>query len=324
VGVLLVAGGASDCQNRLWRPALPPPVLSASPTLDEIAGVINANTFRVQSLSTSHAALQGAGFPSLRADLFVEKPGRFRLRAAHSFTGSEMDLGSNDELFWLWLKRSEPKAFFYCRHDQYAGSAMQRLIPLRPEQIIEAFGLPTIDPQGQHEGPLRVAPGRLQIRSVVAGPDGPLVRTTIVDDRMGWVLEQQLADQHGRLLASVKTSRHRRDPLTPVTLPHTIELSLPEAKLAVTIDVERYDVNAPIRPDVWDKPEEPNYPNVNLADPNRAVPATTARTTNRSPSSPASPVNPALNPHTSAYPRNRRYGESDLETADRRLTPVQR
>lgn len=295
VALLLFAASGANCPQALWQhPNLPPPALSASPTIDDVIGVVNRNTSLVQTLSSSQATISGSGFPTLRAHLAIEKPRRFRLRATHALTGPEIDLGSNHELFWLWLRRSQPPAMYFCGHDQFAGSAMRRLIPVQPEQIVEAFGLVMLDPQVPHQGPEPVPGGRLRIRSTASGPEGPLTRVTIVDERMGWVLEQHLYDAANLHLATVKTSRHRQDPRTGAYLPRTIEMYWPVAQLSFTIDIERYQVNEAIAAELWVKPEEPGYPNVNLANPSIAAEV-------GSPNS-GPPVSPQPLPPTTAIP----------------------
>ena len=293
LALLLFVACGSNCTQALWQhPNLPPAALSATPTLDEVIGVVNRNTSLVQTLASSQATISGSGFPSLRAHLAIEKPRRFRLRATHALTGPEIDLGSNHELFWLWLRRSQPPAMYFCGHDQFAGSAMRRLIPLQPEQIVEAFGLVTLDPQAAHQGPEPAQGGRLRLTSTAQGPEGPLTRVTIVDERMGWVMEQHVYDATNRHLATVKTSRHRQDPRTGAYLPRTIEMYWPIAQISFTIDIDRYQVNEPVSSELWVKPEEPGYPNMNLADPSLA--ATMAAPTSGAPNSPR-PLPPVTN-----------------------------
>ena len=89
--VIFVSCGCS-CVNAPWCNQ-PPAVLSASPSLDEVMGVINRNTARITSISTNHATLRASGAPALRANLYVERrPGaapRLRLRASSSLTTNE-------------------------------------------------------------------------------------------------------------------------------------------------------------------------------------------------------------------------------------------
>ena len=100
-----------------------PRVLPPSPTLAQVMDAVNVNSSRVRTLACNRATLNVQGFPTLWASVAFERPQRFRLRALTPLTGPELDLGSNDELFWLWLHREQPPTLFYCRHDQFAGSA---------------------------------------------------------------------------------------------------------------------------------------------------------------------------------------------------------
>ncbi|MEX2186121.1 MAG: hypothetical protein WD875_04970 [Pirellulales bacterium] len=270
--VLFVAGGA-DCHSRRswqwpWSAATPPPsVLSTNPSLDEIVRAVNGNSSLVQSMSTNYATLSPQGAPSLRAALFIERPGRFRVRGTHALSGPELDLGSNDEMFWLWIKRSEPPALYFARHSQAATSGFRRLMPLSPQQLVEAFGIATFDPQSAHQGPFPQGQGRLAVRSTIVGPEGLLTKTTVVDARSAWVVEQQLHNAAGQLLATVKTSDHKLDAMSRAWLPHTIELAIPSGNLSMTLSVERWDVNVPPPTDAFVKPEQPGFPNVDVSDP---------------------------------------------------------
>jgi hypothetical protein len=270
LGVLWVAAGA-DCRQRLSRYSAPPPVLSAAPTLEEIVQVVHHNTARVQTLSTGSATLSGSGFPSLRANLALEQTRRVRLQASHSISGLEFDLGSNDEEIWMWLRRSEPPAMYLCRHEHLPASPMRHVLPIDAEQLVEAFGLLRFDTGATHEGPYRVGAGRLQIRSQMDRPEGRLTRVTVIDERMGWVLEQHLYDAAGRHLATVRANRHQVDPASGATLPRHVEFQWPAANLSLALRLDALVVNQPIRADLWNRPSYPNYPIVDLADPNRTA-----------------------------------------------------
>ena len=85
---------------------LPPEAFAGPPTLENVIYVVNANTQRVQRLQTENATLRVEGIPALRANLAYEQPRSFRLLAQLSqFTGRELDIGSNDELFWFWVRK---------------------------------------------------------------------------------------------------------------------------------------------------------------------------------------------------------------------------
>lgn len=264
--LLLVIASGSRC----WRPgdeALPQ-MLPQTASLPQIIDFENRNTSLVAS-DWAQGRLAVPGAPSIPVSLALEQPLRFRLRASTAITGTEVDLGSNDDLFWLWAKRQQPPALYFCRHDQFLASSARSILPVEPQWIIEAMGLVRFDPSEQPQGPSPVGANRLQVRSVRHGPAGDITKTTVIDSRTGAVLEQHLYDARGYRLASAITSRHHRDPTTGALLPRHIEIQCPGTQLDLQIDLDEMQINSlgPQSVGLWTKPEYPGYPNVNLAQP---------------------------------------------------------
>ncbi len=177
----VLAGGGCANMNQLFPQASTARVLPTAPTLADVIAVINNNTNLVRSLYSADASLSAPLTPTLRATLAVERPRRLRLRAETALTGPELDVGSNDQLFWLWMKRQTPPSIFYCRHEQYAQSAARQMFPVQPEWLIDALGLPSVDPAGQHLGPTPVDRGKLRLQSQLTSPFGPQTRTIVID-----------------------------------------------------------------------------------------------------------------------------------------------
>ena len=273
VSVGLVALSGASCPHfgsplMIGRP-LPPPALPPDPTLAQVIDVVNGGSAPIRSFSTNGATLSGSGFPSLRASVVFERPRRFRLRAETALTGAEIDLGSNDELFWIWVRRNEPPALYYCRHDQFAASPARRTLPIDPDWLVEALGIAELDPALPHQGPFRLEGGKLAVHTVRETPDGLTTKVTVIDGRRGLVLEQHLYDAGGKLLASAVTSRHRQDPLSGLTMPKVVDIYFPAADLRLRIDLGNVQINRPLAAatDVWRMPSYAGYPVVDLCDP---------------------------------------------------------
>lgn len=264
LALALVCGGGAQCVPR--RGPTAPRLLPEGPSLAQVIDVVNANTGRVASYSTNNARLSVPGVPSLPTDIALQRPRRFRLRAGTALTGPEVDLGSNDELFWVWVRRNDPPAVYTCRHDQYLQSAARQVIPIDPEWLIDALGLTRFDPMHQHTGPHPGRDGRIEIHTTMPSPEGNVVKVTVVDATRGFVVEQHIYNSRGEVLASSKASEHRYDPATQVTLPTHIELQIPRAQLFLTLDVGSYQLNtlAGANPELWAKPVYPGFPDVNL------------------------------------------------------------
>jgi len=261
------AGGAS-CPQMVQQYTRPMPrILPAGASAEQIVYAINTNTSKVQTLQAPYARVDGRGFPALRANLVVERPSSFRLTAETPITGPEVDLGSNPELFWMWAKRPQP-TLYYCRHDRFATSAARQMFPIEPSWLIEALGLVEIDPRANTTGPFEAGVGRLRIETR-GGLQAP-VRVTIVDAGTGWVLEQQLYDPSGRLLAHAVASGHRLDAASGAGLPRQVDVRWPSTGLELQIDLGDPVVNQvdTISPAVFVLPEYSGSARIDLGDPN--------------------------------------------------------
>jgi hypothetical protein len=271
---LIACAGGATCWPRRTTLQPPPPVaFQETPTLEDVLAVVNSNSQDVRQLQTEGATLSVRGLPALRADVALERPRRFRMRAELlQLTGPEIDLGSNDELFWMWIKRNPQPGIYFARHAEFAASPMRRLLPIEPNWLSEAFGLVQLDPRRRYEGPFVEGEERLWIRSRIPGPQGEMAKVTVVHRKYGYVIEQHLYDERGRLLAKVEGSDHRYYSLEGVSLPHRIQVQFaPDqpTQLAFQLDVSGYRINQ-LQGDVarlFELPRIEGQPLVNLADP---------------------------------------------------------
>jgi hypothetical protein len=224
-----------------------PEVLAAGSSLAQVVAAVNQNSQKIVSYQTNNATITipgSLGIPSLRGNIAAMRPGRVRLQASTSLTGPEVDLGSNEELFWFWVKRNEPPAVYFARHSQRAGSAAQQLMPIEPQWLLDALGMAELKLSDRHEGPL---PGRdnntIEITSNVQSQNGPLTKRTVLHATKALILEQHLYDGAGTLLASAVARSHRYYAAAGVSLPQEVEIRIPPAELAMTIDVGTVELN---------------------------------------------------------------------------------
>jgi hypothetical protein len=240
-----------------------------------VIDVVNDNSSRVQSLSAPRATLTVPGFPTLNANLAFLRPRSFRL-VAQKFIGPELDMGSNDELLWFWIRRAQPPALYFCRHEQFGTSAARQILPVPPEWLIEALGIVTFDRAGQIEGPFPVGGGRVEIRTKAIMPTGPVSRIAIVDDSRGIVLEDHVYDAQGVRLASAVLSKHQHDPATGVKLPRHVEIQWPSAQMTMSLDLGDVEINrlSATPQELFAKPTFNGYTEIDLALPSNLVPVT--------------------------------------------------
>ncbi|MGD9645381.1 MAG: hypothetical protein AB7U73_06690 [Pirellulales bacterium] len=288
LGLSLWAMLGSSCPQMMRQYRMPPVARPLPPaaTFEQVAAVVNDNSARVAKLSSSSAKLSSPQFPTLRASVAVERPLNFRLIAEKTaLTGAELDLGSNDELFWCWVQRSDPRALYFCRHDQFNGSAARQMFPVEPQWLVEAMGLVTFVSTDQHREPQRVGRGRLRIESTLSRPEGVRRRVVEVDEGTSIVVATHLYDEAGRLLASALLSDHQRDEASGAVLPRQIEIRWPASRLEFTLALDDVEVNQ-IQGDptqLFAKPAYQGSPEVNLADPHLVLPAATTSMTGNMP-----------------------------------------
>ena len=266
---LLVASGAA-CPQRLWKPfPTPPPVVfGPEPTLEEVVECVNANRRKITGVYSTNSRIRGTGFPSLRTSLAVGSERHVRMRAGTGVTGEEMDLGSNQEVFWVWIKRSDPPALYYGRYDSFPASNVGQILPVRPEWLVEAIGIVSLAPEERHQGPFRRNDGLLEVHTQMASPGGQLTRVLVIDAGSGWIREQKLLNAQRQLIASATNSKHVRDPKTGAVLPRHTEIHWPGNGIELTLELNDIQI-APLDPqsDMWAQPQYLGFPNVDVTQP---------------------------------------------------------
>src|SRR3954452_1417325 len=283
VALLLSASGATCQRQMMMNPfAAPgpaaPQILMEGATREQIVAAVNQNSSRVRSITATGVTItipDMLGLPLLSGNMAAERPGRFRLTAG-TIAGQELDIGSNDELFWVWVRRNQPPAVYFCRHAQFANSNIRQFMPIEPSWLLAAMGIVDIDPASVFDGPLPSARGQgtLELRSWLSSASGRLQRVTVVDARRALVIEQDIYDPSGTtLLASARADSHRYYPIEQVSLPDRVTVQLPTANLRMTINLGVVQINqlSPNNGQLWTLPTFDGYPQYDLGG---AVPGT--------------------------------------------------
>jgi hypothetical protein len=242
-----------------------PCLLGPNPSEAEVITYLNANTSRVTAWRAERASIRGRGDAStpvdLNADLTIEAPRNFRLRAG-TLAGPEVDLGSNEDEFWFWNRRSEEKYVHVAYHDPESASGRELPIPFQPQWIMEALGVMPIDAATTTSQPGRPGTKTIVLISEQVSPQGrPVRKMTLVDTCHGIILKHDLVDEQGKLIASAQMSRHVRDPRTQAVLPTQIDLDWPKANVGLTLVMGQLDVNPQHLPQtIWQRPAKEGYP----------------------------------------------------------------
>jgi len=279
LAVVLISASGASCPTRQPPGVAAPAAFTAPPTVADVLRVVNGNNSRISQLQADNARLSIQGVPPMRASVALQRPRDFRLRAQFVGLGEVLDLGSNQELFWALIDAPQmatnvPRGIYYARHDQYLPGQAAEILPIRPDWLVDAFGLPIFDLAHSHEGPWQRGAEQLEIRSRIPTPAGETGRITVIHATYGWVLEQHTYDPRGQLIGSSFTSNHRYYPEIGVSIPHRIEIRLPPPGRSIQLEIDSYSINQ-LRVDpsqLFAMPSYPGYPMFDLAAPSGIAP----------------------------------------------------
>jgi hypothetical protein len=248
----MVAGCAG--RSRVATVPYPPPpvVFNDTPSLEELAAVVN-RTDSITQLSSNSTTVEVLSMPRVprltNSTLHLQRERRFRLRASLPIVmGAGVDMGSNEELFWFEVPEGITlgKTLYYARHDQYQQQLNRAVLPVDPTWLIDALGLVHVDPGQVVAGPVRRDDGKLEIRSTLPMPDGVYQRVCFIEPSAGYVTDQLLYNPSGTLIAQSQATKHVYYEQSQCALPHQVDLTLSPIAgppLSMRIEVGAYAVN---------------------------------------------------------------------------------
>lgn len=263
--------GCMSMRSWLRGPADPfarqPCVLPPDATVEQVVAHLNRNVDRLQSWRAHGVGIKVKGVPfPLNGDLAVQKGRRLRLMV-NSIGGTEVDLGSNEHLFWFWAKQNKQPHVYYARHEDADLAVRQLNLPFEPQWLMEAFGLEPYIPQQLRMQP-GMQPGTAQLVSDHVLNNGWQVRQIVIVDLChGLVREHTLWDssRNGKIIATARLSEHFIDPPSGVVLPRRIELDWPQAEMTLAMEFGAIQVNPAALPDqLWEMPVLPQTQAINL------------------------------------------------------------
>ena len=260
VAALPTSGCRALCEQVRWCPFCPPECqLAENATAGEIIAHINANADRLYSWRSTSARIRAraeGGLPvTLSANIAIARPRQFRLRASQ-LGSNEVDLGSNAERFWFWVRRSEQPYVITVGHNDLPRVRKQLSLPFEPDWLIEALGVSPLAEGEWSVASSRPSQHRLTLVAERRSPRGGRVRRQlVVDTCLGVVIEQSLYDETGRLIAQATLDDHRTESETGIVVTRLISLEWPEAELSLVIRLGDVEVNpSPIPASTWEVP----------------------------------------------------------------------
>lgn len=235
---------------------------STDPQMEEVVDHLNRNVQKLHAWQAHNVKIRANNMP-LSGTLAVEEGQRLRL-VVHSIVGHEVDMGSNDELFWIWAKRMEP-SYVYCRHEEIDGARQALGIPFEPHWLMQALGvapLETTDLTMQIDASGRRA--RL-VQPVVTAHGHPLQKVMQVDLVHGVITEHSIYDARGMKIAQAQLEDFRKDKKSGAILARRVKLDWPQTKMSLVMNLGNVEINpASIPSQIWDMPQMPGVQMVDL------------------------------------------------------------
>ncbi len=273
--VALIVTSQSGCQifSRFGSNKPNAPVIySQAPSKEQLVADLNEQARRVKQLKTN-VRVSMPGMPVLKGTLVLERPKRLRLKAGlMGIHEMGVDVGSNDEHFWIWTKASLPgdePALLYASHAAYRNSPIRNSIPLDPAWIIDALGLTEFKSTDRHEGPFLRPDGRWALHTFQQTANGPMVRVSVIDPKYGWISQQAVYDSQQRRVAYVDSVKYRYYEDIGASLPERIEIHVyPQGgeEMQLIVDADPYAINAiygdPAK--LWAMPNPQDIPKIDL------------------------------------------------------------
>ena len=247
LGLALLVGavGCPEGRFNLLRPTGLGPMPAEVPSKEDLVQYLNYNSSNIPGLQSDDVSLTcysggPVGIP-VSAKLRCQGPRNFRMKAT-AVGSEEVDLGSNDQEFWYWIKRGDKYQFFCSYQALESGNVKYTPFPFQPDWVLEAMYMGKYGPAERYE--LVVEKEKLKLVEKTKSPQGTPVRKVIVFNRrqaekdQPQVTDFQLVDEaSNKLICSAHVVRRTVIP-GKCEFPRELELRWPEQsmKLVLTIN----------------------------------------------------------------------------------------
>jgi hypothetical protein len=232
----------------------------------DLVRYLNKEAKGLQSLDVSElfidAAAQGRKAPGVRGWMVCDKPRNFRLQGKVVAT-EQIDLGSNNERFWFWLRESPDQALVHCSYTDFE-KGVQLPFPFNPDWVIQALGMAEYGADDTDLKRFRLEPvGKtdksMKLVESTTLQGKPVQKETVfnrwnVTAPTPQVIAHVLRDEKGKVIcsATIKEVRESKvmNPETrrPISYPRKIVLEWPVEQLTMTLTLDKVEVNKPIPP----------------------------------------------------------------------------
>lgn len=260
-------------------------------TAPQLVGYLNDRASRLQSIEYArvHVRCQEGllPLPMLDGQLACAQPRNFRMKVDKA--NADVDLGSNPDQFWVYVKvPTEKPMFVFASHSDFeAGRAkLPGGIPFEPDWVMQAFGMLNFPPNQPYTVEVNDRDRLYILRWTATTPTGHQVIKEVLFDgdsatgNRPQVKKHLIRDARSKKvityaeIKSAQTVQVGTDPATGYPLaiqyPTRVVLRWEEQKFEMDLTLERATVNQPIADDpqrrLFVRPTNKSTPALNLAE----------------------------------------------------------
>jgi hypothetical protein len=152
----------------------------------QFVSFLNRQAELIQSISYTDVSMSvGTGGiiePSLSAELDCAKPRSFRMKGSHALQSGQVDLGSNDQFLWVYVRHAQQGMpnYMYARNDDLNSGRVKLPIPFDPDWVFMALGMSGVDSTAEPKVNLYTREREYHLSYTSRTPQGELVRKIVV------------------------------------------------------------------------------------------------------------------------------------------------
>jgi hypothetical protein len=267
LSVLMLSLGCGPFNKSNTSPIEQPKAWStATPKAVDLVAYLNQNAQALQSVESKKVFIsakqenENVGLEGFLACQKAARPGtppNFRMQAL-ALGSPEVDIGSNSEEFWFWIKRSGPQPMVYhCAYTDFpkVAAAGRMPFPVQPEWVVEALGMAEYDRSAKYE--MNESKNTYDLVQRVRSPKGDEVVKVIAFHKphratgsqvAGYILYETTNDaKHPyREICSAVIEDSRVVPIgggKSAVLPSKVRLTCPKEKMVLTMELEQVQAN---------------------------------------------------------------------------------
>ena len=144
---------------------------------------------------------------SLKGYLRYEKENKFRMIVG-SMLAKELDLGSNDQVFWFWSRKNKDPGLFYAKHEDYFKTRLKT--PFNPVWIMKSLGIDVINTQDAKI--VDEAGKNIMVIQLTKNASGkPIASTTFIDRTTSKIRSIITTDTQGKVLISIEIKEYENN-----------------------------------------------------------------------------------------------------------------